>query len=79
MTAISLANLAPLLLFGLFTHEAIVIGLVLLPIYGAAIFVGSRYFSSGGKRHFRHAAIGLLLVIGAATFAIASGDYLGGR
>jgi uncharacterized membrane protein YfcA len=79
MTAISLANLAPLLLFGLFTREAIVLGLMLLPIYGASILVGSRYFSSGGKRHFRQAAIGLLLVIGAATFAIALGDYLGGQ
>jgi uncharacterized membrane protein YfcA len=77
MTAISLASLVPLSLFGLFTREAVVIGLILLPLYGAAILVGSRYFSSGGQRHFRQAAIGLLLVIGVATFAIALIDYLG--
>ena len=78
MTAISLASLAPLSFFGLFTREAVVIGLVLLPVYGAAILIGSRYFSGGGKRHFRHAAIGLLLVIGLATFAIALTNYVSG-
>jgi uncharacterized membrane protein YfcA len=79
MTAISLASLAPLSFFGLFTREAVVIGLILLPVYGAAIWVGSRYFSGGGKRHFRHAAIGLLLVIGVATFAIALTNYVIGQ
>jgi uncharacterized membrane protein YfcA len=78
MTAISLASLAPLSFFGLFTREAVVLGLVLLPVYGAAILVGSRYFSGGGKRHFRHAAIGLLLVIGVTTFAIALTNYVSG-
>ena len=78
MTAISLASLVPLSIFGLFTSEAVVIGLVLLPVYGAANFVGGRYFSSGGKRHFRRAAIGLLLVIGVATFAIALMSYVSG-
>jgi uncharacterized membrane protein YfcA len=78
MTAISLASLAPLSFFGLFTREAVVLGLVLLPVYGAAILVGSRYFSGGGKRHFRHAAIGLLLVIGVITFAIALTNYVSG-
>jgi uncharacterized membrane protein YfcA len=78
MTAISLASLAPLSFFGLFTREAVVLGLVLLPVYGAAILVGSRYFSGGGKRHFRHTAIGLLLVIGVITFAIALTNYVSG-
>ncbi len=78
MTAISLASLAPLSFFGLFTREAVVLGLVLLPVYGAAILVGSRYFSGGGKRHFRHAAIGLLLVIGVTTFASALTNYVSG-
>ena len=78
MTAISLASLAPLSFFGLFTREAVVLGLVLLPVYGAAILVGSRYFSGGGKRHFRHAAIGLLLVIGVITFVIALTNYVSG-
>ena len=78
MTAISLASLAPLSFFGLFTPEAVVLGLVLLPVYGAAILIGSRYFSGSGKRHFRHAAIGLLLVIAATTFAIALTNYVSG-
>lgn len=78
MTAITLANLVPLSLYGLFTREAVVTGLLMLPVYGGAIVVGSRYFSRGGERHFRHAAIATLLVIGFATFAIALNDYLGG-
>lgn len=76
MTAVTLANLMPLALFGLFTREAVVMGLVLLPVYGGAILVGSRYFSARGERHFRQAAIGMLLVIGVATFALALRDYL---
>ena len=32
----------------------------------------------GGKRHFRRAAIGLLLAIGIATFAIALTNYVTG-
>ena len=78
MTSTSLANLVPLSLFGLFTYQAVVTGLLMLPVYGGAILVGSRYFSRGGDRHFRRAAITMLLVIGVATFAVALRDYLAG-
>lgn len=71
MTATSLSSLLPLMLFGLFTRSAIVTGLILLPVYGGAILLGSRYFTRGGERHFRRAALAMLLVIGVATLLVA--------
>ena len=75
MTAVSLSSLLPLLYFGLFTMKAIVIGLLLLPIYGGSILLGSRYFAYGGARHFRRAAMATLAVIGVATLLASLRDY----
>ncbi|HWV81224.1 MAG TPA: sulfite exporter TauE/SafE family protein [Hyphomicrobiaceae bacterium] len=76
MTAVSLSSLLPLLYFGLFTKQAIVTGLLLLPIYGGSILLGSRYFAVGGARHFRHAAMATLALIGIATLIASIRDYL---
>lgn len=76
MTAVSLSSLLPLLYFGLFTQKAIVIGLLLLPVYGGSILLGSRYFAYGGARHFRHAAMATLALIGIATLLASLRDYL---
>lgn len=76
MTAVSVSSLIPLLYFGLFTRQAIATGLLLLPIYGGSILLGSRYFAYGGARHFRSAALATLAVIGAATLIMSLRDYL---
>ncbi len=76
MTAISLSSLLPLLYFGLFTRQAIVVGLLLLPVYGGSILLGSRYFAVGGARYYRHAAMATLAVIGVATLIASVRDYL---
>ena len=75
MTAISLSSLAPMLYFGLFTKQAIVTGLLLLPVYGGSILLGSRYFAYGGARHFRRAAMATLALIGIATLLASIRDY----
>lgn len=75
MTAVSISTLLPQLYFGLFTRQAIVTGLILLPVYGISILVGSRYFLRGGERHFRTAALGMLAAIAVATLVAAVRDY----
>ncbi|MGI9477084.1 MAG: sulfite exporter TauE/SafE family protein [Hyphomicrobiaceae bacterium] len=75
MTAISLASLPPLYYFGLFTHHTLVIGLMLLPLYSFATWFGSRYFSGGGRKYFRGAALIVLAVIGLVTLVAALRDY----
>ena len=75
MTAIVLSSLPPLYAYGLFTREAILVGLMLLPLYAVATWVGSRYFSTGGSQHYRRAAMAMLAVIGSTTFAFAAWDY----
>ncbi len=76
MTAVSLSSLLPLLYFGLFTRQAITTGLLLLPVYGGSILLGSRYFAVGGARHYRHAAMATLALIGIATLIASIRDYL---
>ena len=55
--------------FGLFTQQAAVLAAFLLPLFFGATWAGSRFFAMGGQRHFRVAALGVLLVIGVATVA----------
>lgn len=75
MTAIVLASIPPLLAYGLLTQEAFVLGLLLLPLYFVATWVGSRYFSAGGSQHYRKAALLMLAVIGLTTLTFAAWDY----
>jgi uncharacterized protein len=78
MTAIPLSSLLPLWYFGLFTRSVVVVSLVLIPLYSGATWLGARYFSLGGQRHFRNAALLALAVIGLATFALAVRDRVTG-
>jgi uncharacterized membrane protein YfcA len=77
MTAIVFSSLPPLFAYGLFTRQAVVFGLLLLPLYSLATYVGSRYFTSGGSRHFRRAAMGMLAAIGVTTLLVATWNYFG--
>lgn len=69
MTAVSLSSIVPLIAYGLITRQALVMGALLMPVYSAATWVGSRYFHLGGQTHYRRAAIGMLALIGVATLA----------
>lgn len=77
MTAIALSSLPPLYWYGLFTPGAIVLGLLLLPVYSISTWFGSRYFKRDGQHHFRIAALSVLFAIGTATLIASSLDFFG--
>lgn len=78
MTSIALSSILPLLYYGLFTRQTVVIGLVLIPIYSAATALGARFFARGGQRHYRRAALATLAAIGIATLLASLRAYLEG-
>jgi uncharacterized protein len=78
MTAISLSSVLPLLYYGLFTRQTVIIGLVLIPVYSAATALGARYFALAGQRHYRRAALATLAAIGIATLIASLRNYLEG-
>lgn len=53
----------------MFTVDAMVVAAVLLPVFLVFTSLGSRFFDRGGDRHFRAAALGILLLIGLAAVA----------
>lgn len=75
MTAVSTAALLPLWFFGVLTQHALIIGLMLAPIYVGSTVLGSRYFALGGARHFRSAAMLTLVTIGVVTLLTSVRDY----
>jgi uncharacterized membrane protein YfcA len=53
--------------FGILTLNAGAIAILLLPLFVGFTWVGSRFFYRGGARHFRVAALVILLLIGLAA------------
>ena len=78
LVSLTLCSPGPPWYHGLFSRQAIVIGLMLIPVYSAATWIGARYFSRGGHRHFRNAALLALAAIGIITLAMAVQDYVTG-
>jgi uncharacterized membrane protein YfcA len=78
VTALNICALVPFWHYGLFTHEVIVISLAIIPFYAGETWVGARFFSRRGQRHFRNAALLTLAVIGLLTLVLAVRDYLNG-
>lgn len=76
MTAVALSSILPLLYYGLFTRQTLIIGLVLIPLYATATALGARYFVLGGQRHYRRAALATLAAIAIATLIAALRNYL---
>lgn len=76
MTAIALSSLPPLYYYGLITAQAIVIGVLLFPIYSLFSWIGSRHFGRGGRLYFRRAALVALAIIGLATLAAAVRPFM---
>lgn len=65
--------------FGILTLNAGAIAIVLLPMFVGFTWVGSRFFYHGGARHFRVAALVILLLIGLAAVAGSLRAFLGGH
>jgi len=74
--AISICGAASHLSFGLFTHQAAIIALFLLPIFLGSAWLGSKFFMLGGSRYFRVAALAILMGIGSAAVAGSIGPLL---
>jgi uncharacterized membrane protein YfcA len=75
VTALSVCTLLPMWYHGLFTHDVIIASLLIFPLYAGATWLGARFFTQRGQRHFRNAALGALAAIGVVTLALAVRDY----
>ncbi len=78
VAALNLCAVAPLAWHGLFDFRVAAIGVFLIPPYIAASWLGARFFSAAGHRHYRDAALAVLALAGAVTLVIAARDYLAG-
>ncbi|MBT5664893.1 MAG: sulfite exporter TauE/SafE family protein [Rhodospirillaceae bacterium] len=78
VTTLSLCSLAPLWYYGLFTRDVIFISIAIIPFYTGSTWVGARFFSHQGHRHFRNAALLALAAIGFVTLGLAVRDFLTG-
>ena len=76
VTALSMCALLPVWYHGLFTREVIFISIAVTPIGKAATWVGARFFSRQGHRHFRNGALAALAVIGLITLTISIREFL---
>ncbi|MFV0296803.1 MAG: TSUP family transporter, partial [Hyphomicrobiaceae bacterium] len=67
VTVIALSGAISQISFGIYTAQAFGLAVVLLPLFIGSTWAGSRFFSTGGQRHFRTVALFLLLGIGMAA------------
>lgn len=76
VAALSICALGPIWYHGLITRQVIVASLILFPLYVGSTWIGARFFTRRGHRHFRNGALVILASIGFATLAVAIRDYL---
>ena len=69
-------GLVPLWYHGLITVQVVVISVLLFPLYSGATWIGARFFSGRGHRHFRNAALMALAGISTLTLINALRPYL---
>ncbi|MGE0765229.1 MAG: TSUP family transporter [Hyphomicrobiaceae bacterium] len=74
--AISACGAISHLSFGLFTHKAIVMAAILLPVFVGFTWLGTRFFLQGGSRYFRAAALAILMGIGLIAVAGSLGPLI---
>lgn len=77
VAALSVCAIPALWINNLFTIEVFLISVLLFPLYFGGTWLGARFFSGRGHRHFRAGALLILAVIGVVTLALAMEDYLG--
>lgn len=78
VTSLALAPVIPLYIAGLFTWDIVVASLAIIPIYSAATWLGSRYFSQYGQEHYRNVTYLALTLMSGSTLAIAVRDFAAG-
>ena len=76
VSALALSSPVPLWYYGLFTPNVLMLSVLLFPLFTLSAWAGARFFSGGGRRHFRGAALLMLAVIGVITLGLAVDDYL---
>jgi len=77
VASLNLCSLIPLWYHDLFTLQVIIVSLMLIPLYSLATWFGARYFSRGGHKHYRIAALLTLAAIGVVTLLLAIQDFVG--
>lgn len=78
ITAVGLCNFPPFLWHGLFTREVVVLSGVLVPVYLAGTWVGSRFFAGRGSRHYRNGALLVLAAVGVVGLGLSLRAWLAG-
>ena len=78
VNALTLCSLVPLWYHGLFTRDVVLISIVLVPLYVVSTWVGARFFSHSGHRHYRLAALLALAAIGVVTMVLSIRDFVAG-
>ena len=70
ITAVGLCNLPPFVYYGLFTREVVLLSLIMVPVYLAGTWVGSRHFTRRGGGHYRNAALFVLAAVGLVALGV---------
>lgn len=76
ITAVGLCNFPPFLYFGLFTLEVVVLSVIMVPVYLIGTWVGSRFFTTGGSRHYRNGALCVLAAVALIALGLSLRDYV---
>jgi uncharacterized membrane protein YfcA len=76
VAALSVCSVPALWLHDLFTREIFLISILLFPLYFGGTWLGARFFSGSGRRHFRNGALLILAVIGVVTLTLAIKGHL---
>ena len=78
MTAVSISSFLPFWYHGLLSTPVLVLGASLIPFNFVSTWLGSRYFSYQGERHYRYSALLVLAAVGISTLLLAVRDYAQG-
>ena len=68
MSVIVVFSIATQISYGLINYNLLILGLMASPIYMTATYIGSRYYSSDGKKIFETISLILLAIIAISTF-----------
>jgi uncharacterized protein len=78
VAALSVCSIPALWLHDLLTREVCLISLILFPLYLGGTWLGARFFSGAGHRHFRDGALLMLAIIGVVTLGLAIQGWMTG-
>jgi len=67
MASLVLASLPSMYVYNLITAKALLLALLLGPVYMLSLFAGSRFFNSGAARFYRKASMSILVLTAAGT------------